>query len=288
MSIYIVSDIRGETDSFIPYGLNVGKNMELNEVNILHTVDSREHQGSYSPYSDSKSITPGNKFSQREVIQRELNEAEIKLDLLLSSEGSRLNYPLRVNKIIEENRIQDKIAELAEEDPDSLFIINATPDNSIFDSVEEIGDVVCSTGAICMVVPFDWKFKPYEKILFPTDFEGGIFKSMMDTQVFMRNSNTLINAVGVVKDGSYNELEMKAQSWKKIASNFFDGLTVKTNVLEGDDEMKTIIDFAKRNQPDLILLVDQNNESRQGFFSPEVLGRFITETKIPLLLNYQL
>jgi hypothetical protein len=58
--IVLISDISGESESIIPWGLNLGKHTG-SEVDILHIIDPRDKQGVESPVSDSQSITPGDK-----------------------------------------------------------------------------------------------------------------------------------------------------------------------------------------------------------------------------------
>ena len=120
MKIIIISDLNSRWETIIPYGLNLAKNLEA-EVDLLHIIDPRENQAQYTSYSDSQSITPGSTLSQDEVIQRERNLAELKMDKALSAEVSRLNYPLKVNRIIESSSIDDQLDKMAEENPDSLF-----------------------------------------------------------------------------------------------------------------------------------------------------------------------
>lgn len=75
MKIVIVSDIRGSSESIIPYGLNLAKRLET-EVEIIHVIDSRVIQGVPSRYADSQSIAAGNKQTVNEIIQKEKINAE--------------------------------------------------------------------------------------------------------------------------------------------------------------------------------------------------------------------
>ena len=52
MRITIISDIKGNAESIIPYGLNLAKHLK-GEVNLVHVIDSRMAQGVSSMYADS-------------------------------------------------------------------------------------------------------------------------------------------------------------------------------------------------------------------------------------------
>ena len=89
MRIIIISDVKGQTQSIIPYGLDLAKYLE-SEVEIFHLVDSRIQQGVSSVYGDSHSITPGKKLSHPEIIEREKQQIEKELDQMLSQRGFQI------------------------------------------------------------------------------------------------------------------------------------------------------------------------------------------------------
>jgi hypothetical protein len=99
MKTIILSDINNSAKSIIPYGLRLARELE-SEVDLLHVIDPRTHTGAYSSLSDSQSISPGETLSHAETIQHAKNRVSIKLDKLLSAEGSRLNYPLKLTGLL--------------------------------------------------------------------------------------------------------------------------------------------------------------------------------------------
>ncbi len=131
MKTIIISDINGKSESIIPYGLTLAKMLE-SEVDVIHAIDSRLHQGEYSSLSDSQSITPGKTFSHEEIMQREKDKVQIQLDKLLSSEASRLNYPIKINTLVEKDSIINSISSKIKEEPSSIFVISIEPDGYIF------------------------------------------------------------------------------------------------------------------------------------------------------------
>ena len=73
--IILISDISGESESIIPWGLNLGKHTG-SEVDILHIIDPREKHGVESPVSDSQSISPDGKLTREEILKREKGKVE--------------------------------------------------------------------------------------------------------------------------------------------------------------------------------------------------------------------
>lgn len=157
MRTIIISDISETADSIIPYGLNVGKYTQT-KVDILHCFDPEILQGPYSPYSDSQSITPGEKFSHEEILHREKGIINEKLSRLLSREASVLNYPLRVNTITEIGDIESCITEQIKNHENPLIITGTKPGGSMTVGLQELLEVIFKHNVMVMIVPPGTKF----------------------------------------------------------------------------------------------------------------------------------
>ncbi|HKI89562.1 MAG TPA: hypothetical protein VKA38_11085 [Draconibacterium sp.] len=286
MKTIIISDIHGKSESIIPYGLNLAKTLE-SEVDILHPIDSRIIQGEYSSFSDSKSITPGHKFSQKEIVQREKSWAQIELDKLLSSEASRLNYPLKINTIVEENSIIEAIETKCQNDPSSLFVISSEANDYTFQSIDEILTAVKNTGIAALLVPPEKKFKEFEKILMPVNFESEKFVAFNHIKFLFEKFKVMVDAVSVAAKDNYLEAEAKAGTWKEIAKDYFlEQTMLKTNVLEGDDFMQAVIKYTEKNMHDLILLLQKKENSVKNILRKNELDEMLKMTKIPVFIQF--
>lgn len=285
MKTIIISDIHSKSESIIPYGLNLAKTLET-EVDILHTIDSRVFQGEYSSFSDSKSITPGLKFSQKEVIERAKYLAKMELDKLLSSEASRLNYPLKINTIVEENSIMEAAQTKLQNDPASIFVISTEPDGYIFETKEEIQETVKNTGIVCILVSPGIKFREFNKVLLPADFDSKKISAFASVKSFLEHFNPFVNTVSVTTQNDFTELELKGKAWKEVAGNYFIPSKLTTNVIEGDNFFDTLLEYLKRNDFDLILLVLQKQGALKSLFNKNELSTLPEHTKLPVLIYY--
>jgi hypothetical protein len=215
MKTIIISDINSEADTIIPYGLRVGRAFET-ETDVLHIIDLRALQTVYSKESDSQSISPGSKLSQKEIAEREKGLAERKMDKILSAEASRLNYPLKVNRVIVENTVEEEIVKRAGEKETTIFVISAEPDGTMFRSLDEILSVLKTAGAIAVIVPPGKKYKNFEKIVLPVDFNHMDTTQFTDVKFVIDRFEPFINMVSVTNGKSYLEMELKTEFWKKM------------------------------------------------------------------------
>ena len=286
MRTIIVSDIKSNSKSVIPYGLHLAKNLET-ETEILHIVDPRVVHGEYSSLSDSKSITPGHKLSQEEARLREKKEAEKDLNSLLSREVSRLNYPLKVQTTIEEGKLEKEIDERVKADAPPLFIISAEPDKTIFQSKSEIIDAVKNSGAMAIIVPPGSKFRNFEKITLPVDFKKDKIDDFLEVKFLMKRFNPLVNVVSVTKHTNYLNLELKSKAWKKHAKESFLPETVKTNILEGEDFAETLMNYTRRNKPDLLILFQKKPHLLKSFIEHDAVKKILENISSPVFLFYR-
>ncbi|HKJ78094.1 MAG TPA: hypothetical protein VKA10_01110 [Prolixibacteraceae bacterium] len=282
MKTIILSDVNSKWESVIPYGLRVGRAFE-SEVDVVYIIDKRMQQGTYNAQSDSQSIAPGgNTLSQDEIIQREWNRANLLLDKLLSSEASRLNFPLKVNRVVKENGIVDELQSFANDNPEYIFIASAEPDNYIFESKNDIISVLNETRITTLLVPPRLKYKDIEHVLLPVDLnekeDTGVLR---DLKFFFERFKPLINAASVTDQKNYSNAETVGGAWKKTAEDYFVDTSIKINTLEGNNFTDSIIDFAEKNTPDLIIV-----QQGVGNFSKENIVSLLNDLKIPVLLYY--
>ncbi len=285
MKTIIISDIHSKSESIIPYGLNLAKTLET-EVDILHTIDSRVFQGEYSSFSDSQSITPGHTFSQEEVIEREKNWAKIELDKLLSREASRLNYPLKINTIVEESSIMEATQTKYQNESTAVFVISNEPDGYIFETKDEIRETIKNTGIICLLVSPGFEFRDFKKVLLPTDFDSKKISAFTDVKSFLERFNPIVNAVSVSTQNDFTELELKGKAWKEVAGKYFLPSSLRTNIIEGEKFMDTLLTYLKRNNFDLVLLVLQKPNVIKSLFTKDELSTLPEHTNFPVLLYY--
>ncbi|MCG6187102.1 adenine nucleotide alpha hydrolase family protein [Maribellus maritimus] len=285
MKTIIISDIKSKKDSIIKFGLHLAKHLET-EVDVLHPIDSRVHQGEYSAVSDSQSVTPGNTLSHGEIIFREKESVKKDLDKLLSGEASRLNYPLKINVAVEEESIDDAIKNSSNDSDDKIFVISAEPDGNIFHSKNEIRSTVKNNNAICLLVPPGTSFSSLHKILIPVDFHTSHVNTFTGLHSFFKKINPYLIAADVSENSDYAEKELKSQTWMELVKEIIPASKISTSTLEGKNYADTIARYCNRNRPDLLLLSLQKQNPVKQMFSKNDLDKLADKVNVPVLIHY--
>ncbi len=281
MKIILISDIKSKKESIIPYGLNLGKFME-SEVDILHAVDTRTQQGVSSSYADSKSISPGEKLPIDKIILREKEDVKTKLDKILSREASKLNYPLKINTIVEEDSIENKLRQLTKETPKTLVLINSEPDDNIFQSKDEIVNIVENTGCCSLIIPPAQVFQKFKTAVISTDFSNDDFESYAELFNFLYNFKPIITAVDI-ENNNYATKELQSKAWLYTAKNLIPELMLTTNILRGKDYIKSLAKYVNRNNPDLLILFKRKQNVLSKILQQKPEHKLIKNSDIPVL-----
>lgn len=264
MKTIILSDIKNSEESIIPYGLRLAKALE-SEVDILHVVDPRVHQGTYSSVSDSQSISPGNTMSHSETIQHEKYRIDMEMDRLLSGEASRLNYPLKINRLIVENNLDEELEQRVRLNPECLLVINSVADEEMFENTAEIVRMIKKAGVPTIVVPPGVKFKNFNNALMPLNLDRNNYTSIKNLKFLFKSFDMTINGVGVALNNNYTEMELKAIAWRDVAQEYvLPHSSLKTNILEGKEFADTINNYFRRNNIDLLMMINDNIDTKSA------------------------
>ncbi|ALO15042.1 hypothetical protein L21SP5_01392 [Salinivirga cyanobacteriivorans] len=282
MKLVIVSDIKRGKDNVIVYGFKLARYLEW-EVDIIHMVDPRSVHGVASTYSDSQTITPGRKMSPEEIIAREIKENQAALDDLISGEGSRLDYPLKINVLVEEGSIEGKMRQIREDDKTGLVLLNSELDQNVIATQGELFDMMKSIPAAYLLVSPKHEFTPFNQMLLPAAFIAKDLNQYPKVSHILKHFKSHIEAVNVAKDTEAKDTLQNRENWLKTSRDIFTASTVETKELEGANFNKTLIDYVKNSQPDLVMLFKKEKSIFERLFKKDLMKQLMGETEVPLL-----
>jgi len=282
MKTIIISDIKGKTGSIIPYGLNLAKNLE-SEVDILHIIDPRTQHGVQSAYSDSQTVVPGKKLSHEEIVEREKKFAEMELDKILSKEASRLNYPLKINTIIEEDSLEKRLKEHVNSESHCLLLVNSVHDNFIFHSQDEILEVISNLNTIPLMVPGGQEYKDLKEILMITDLTSRDITLVKDKVGFLNNFKPVINAVDIARPNNYEQKESKGKALEALIKDRLTPFKTELNIITGTKYTETVLDYIDHKKPDMVMLLKNKQSLFARLLQKKRTEKLIKNITAPLL-----
>lgn len=285
MKTILISDVGGKQETIIPYALNFTKQYD-NSINLIHVVDPGKHHAVCSSYADSQSFEVGRKLTHTEILEREKHQASLSLDKLLSKEASKLNYPLRVNIIVEENTLENRLhSEIGMDEP-TLIIATSELEGTIVHDLDEFFETTGRFNIMSLFVPPGYNFSLPQKAIIKFDFNNadndGIFKLFDCLKPF----NPLITVADVVEMKNHVEMVIKSEVWKQFANNYMkSSLHLSTNILSGKNLIETLLNFIRRNNYDLVAFPEKMKDSSGiNILSREQSKQLIKHLDIPVML----
>ncbi|MEX0982804.1 MAG: hypothetical protein WD577_05325 [Bacteroidales bacterium] len=285
MKVIIISDIKSERKSIIPYGLNLGKHNET-KVEIVHMIDPRTHQGVSSPYSDSQSITPGNKLSQDELFNREKNLVGRGLDKLLSAEASRLNYPLKYETRILVDSVDQGLKNIFSEYKEEICVTSLVPDHSMIANLSELMGIFDRVEVPLLIVPPGFKFRELADIIVVTDYSKESHDPVSQALQWFRSFPLTIRAIDITDLNNIAEEEDNRDLWEATVNDFItQSMNLNTKILIGDRERETILEQIIKREADIVMLPKELFRKSQYKLKKEsVRTEFFKVLAVPVIL----
>lgn len=285
MKTIIISDIDSEKGSIIPFGLNIGKHTETT-VDIIHIIDSRTVQGVQSQYADSQTITPGNKLTHKAIVEREKDKACRDLDKLISKEGSRLNYPLKINISVEEMNLESLRQKLEDDYPGSLVVTSSAPDGTIFQEMNEILGFIRDTKLPVVTVPADVEFALPESIALIIDLSAKPTDGLAQLSKWLAPFKTPLDFIGIANQSELHAMDENMNSWKQKMDTHTSFPGIKNiKVATGDNYYEALKDQVSKSNSAWIAIPRRHNwDKGLQLFHGKNLGKIIASENKPLLL----
>jgi hypothetical protein len=279
MRAIIISDITETTDNVIPYGLNVGKYAET-KVDVLHLIDPQLHESPLSSYSDSQTFSPSEKLNHVQILEREKVSAEIEIDKVLSREGSRLNYPLRIEHRIEVTDVEDTLDEILKSHENPLMITASTPSRSSVKELSELLVIGRRNSIPVLVVPAGKRFlKPDNAIMLTTlkeddaDAQRRVFQWLKPFKL----------VVDVFASGE-QPADAHAENWKDEIYPDDPLLINRVEVINGNTDQEMLKDLIDEHNPDMVVIPMNNKDVFGNYYLEGQRAKNLVEsTKKPVL-----
>jgi hypothetical protein len=285
MKTILISDVGAKKESIIPYGLNFTKHIH-DSINIIHVVDPRQQHANSSAYADSQSFEVGRKLSHSEVFEREKHQARLKLDKMLSKEASKLNFPLRVNTIVEQNNIKNSLSKEVGIDEPSVIISNSAFNGTNFYDFDDFLESTRTFNNLLLIVPPGYKFSIPKKILIQYDFDLGQIEGIYKVMETLKPFKSHLTVADVACANKYVELESKSTAWKQMAKDHIgEDLRITTNILNSKNYELAFLDFIRSNNYELAAF-NKNTKlsSGFGFYSRNIAKHMVDKLNIPVII----
>jgi len=283
MNTILISDIKTNKKSVIPYALNFIKYID-DKIKIIHLVDPRKRQAVSSAYADSQTFEIGKKLSHAEILEREKHQIKLGLDKVLSKEASKLNFPLRVNTIVEEKSIENCLSTEINLDKKRLILSSSEFNGTNIDDIDEFLELKRKFEYLGLIIPAGMEFKFPSKVIVYHDFKKGNKVDLNELIDFYKYFNPELQIVDFANNKSINDITDEVEAWKKVKlENFNSNMMINIDIVESENTEQGLMDFIESNNADIISLPQQ---TQYGFsiYKSNIAKNLIKKITKPVII----
>jgi len=133
-----------------------------------------------------------------------------------------------------------------------------------------------------LVVPASASYKKLQHLVLATDFTDRDPKVLERISGFARQAGVTLTLVQVVGGNNKPQLSELKTGMRQVARQL-EGQQVTLKVLEEEDMLEGVSDFAEEQQADMLLLATQDSHLMERLFSTSYIKTMAYHTQIPLL-----
>ncbi len=266
--IIIPIDFSGDSINALEHAIKYANNANA-ELRMIHVKKSLKYDEPFQ-FKDFDS-TLGNSIEDFFEMLIEKYKPHIK---------TKIDYKIRVGKVYKEVCNQAKY-------DDSDLIISGSHGGSGFEEYW-IGSnayrIVMNAPCPVITVRNGYTVREVKKIILPIDISKGSRKKIPFTIELAKIFNAEIHVIGVRETDrprvNQKLIRYSEQAKKAIESN---NIVCKTDLLLGDNHSDTIIEYAKKEDAQLISIMTEQAESALNIFVGKYAQQMINNSPIPML-----
>jgi len=277
MKSIILSDIDHENKGIIPWSLRFAKAIK-SKVNVIHVIDTRDVQGIYTPYSDSKSVTIQVE-SFEEKMEKEKKKTHDFLSKHVGREVSMLDYPLSADYEVKIGHLDELIIAETKKPGNSLLMLSARPHGKAWSAGDDIFFIVAHSENPVLIIP-PGEYSSPGTAFFISNMEDNEPEHLKKALNLMNELHIQLVAASSTVGKTLEDKIKNHKNWEKIRDNI-NGYST----LENDDP-ETILASAKKQEAGMIILFEKKRNILQRIASKSLTEKLAKITTLPLLVFY--
>lgn len=287
IKILVPVNFYGYSLNALSFGLSLAEKFPA-EITVLHCFpiyEDRNDQETASPETvNAQSALPTPDQQEQAAEEKLKTMAQHKLNALSANQKSQIAIKYR----FEYGYPEDVIPQVSRQyNPDVIIMGTKTKGETIKELLGSItGDVIQRVTAPVLAVPAHSAIdlSRIGKVLFLTEFDEHDFFSMHRLIRIMTPFDTEIHAVHFChKKEDPNDLE-KLERFKEYCETTYRNHRILFHMLAGKDFVKSMEDYARENQIDIIAMTRKKRSLLNRWFNKGITRRLLFHTDLPLLV----
>jgi len=208
------------------------------------------------------------------------------LEKFISSEGSRLNYPLKIDMKIKDGSVEEMMSEITSTYPGSIVIASNNPSNSVVEDMDEMLEIARSIELPTLFISPEYPFSVPKNTMLLTDFKHTDYETLKEMIQWLVPFHPNIHAYGLAGSKEHLDMDMESGAWKKMVNAFVDPpMIVEASVIDYGATLDVLLDSLNRNGAEMLLIPRYLLKASAGSpFSKKSFKKVLREVNIPVAL----
>ncbi len=280
--IIINIDFFDHADYLIDYGLNLARKLSKN-IQLIHVVETREIGMEASPtgHMPDAGIEQTLLASSKENADKWMHEKVRKIEEQIKGKSSiegKVIIGIKPDVLLSESTNKKVELILTEEEHESGLITKIAGS----DTKMIIDEAACPV----LFIPRNYAFKDLKRMVYATDYEQADLGTLQKTINLFKPFHPWITAVHQTKNIDF-QMKIKQRGFMNIARQKLDFNQIDFVTVNGQKDVREIIDYAQKNDCDMIIVLKQNHSFLEKLFHSSSSHKIVAKSNIPVLVYHE-
>jgi nucleotide-binding universal stress UspA family protein len=271
-SILIPTDFSELSETAIKVGAAIAKRQKA-DIRLLHVIDSLAH------LQPSEVFVPQLRISPDYV-------AEIKEKLKSISAKILIDTGVQVFDEVYDGQPSEEICKYANKNKIDMIVMGTHGSSGLKEFLinSTAFEVVKNAQCPVLTVPEKWEKTDFERILFPMRLKAGAIEKYFFVRPIIEKNNSELLLLGLGNKKSPSQIKELVSFVDRIKYQLYtDSVSFQTTYCASEDFPTTVINKAKENNMDLIVLTANLDYNLIAFFVGSYAQQIVNHSNLPVL-----
>ena len=282
-NILIYTNFDEASQNAIYYGIDLALKENFS-VEILHVVNTAYFNPDFSVTGDSLT----NDSTVSTAVTQSTYVSKIKFREL--TEDLKKRYPRlpEIRKLLKAGIDRESVIEETSHKDTFMLILPGHYQSEFLDFITDISSTVISH-ARCpvMIVPEDAKYRPFQRIVYATDFVREDITSMQALKEIASPVNATIIAAHLTSNKDFVE-KIEEEGFKELIKQETGYNNISMEALDDKNIESSLLKFSKEVKADMIAVLKDNKNFFEKIFEKNTVKSIIKKSAIPVLIFHKL
>ena len=278
-NIIIPTDFSEKSKEIIDYGIYLANQLDK-QIEIIYVID----QTIAKPFALEHEAIPTSVPDLKELAER----AKTKLQELLKEIDRQFKKRPIIRVSIKSGLFSDVLVDLSQDETSFAILLPGQDEAGIYKSflTGPKGKILKEADCPVWIIPPDIQFTKPQTIIYVTDYKETDIESLKKLSLLAKQFDSRIIALHISENEDFTE-EIKDLGFEDLAKRETGYEKIEIHSTTGKNDIETINQFAKKENADLIVMLEENRGFLEEIFYSSTTRKLVLETRFPVMIFHE-